>query len=187
VRNADRVGVPVLSTDVGRRLWTGTEPDSADAGAQTEAPAPPEGLDEAGEGVFYLKGAAGRIASAPGRWLGLAARRVGRLWSPAPPEGLEDGPLGPASGYTSLLPTALLALLGVGLLRRRSETWWLLLVPVTATLVHLALAGWAGDRAAVMPPLAALGGAGLAALLGRPEDGNKASAPQNNIAGADGA
>ncbi|MFO8013837.1 MAG: hypothetical protein R6X20_11110 [Phycisphaerae bacterium] len=177
VRNADRVGVPVLSTDVGRRLWAGTRPvpgetapDPGGAGTEAAAPAPPEGRDEVGRGVFYLKAAGARIASAPGRWLGLAAGRVGRLWSPAPPEGLEDGPLGPAAGYTSLLPTALLALAGLGLLRRRGETWWLLLVPVTATLVHVALAGWAGDRAAVMPPLAAVGGAGLAALFGRPEE-----------------
>ena len=177
VRNADRVGAPVLVTDVGRRLWEGTRLRPAatglrrgETGPDAEAPAPPAGLDEVGEGVFYLESAAARIASAPGRWLGRAARRVGRLWSPAPPEGLEDGPLGPAAGYTSLLPTAVLAVLGVGLLRRRGETWWLLLVPLAATLVHLVLAGWAGDRAAVMPPLAALGGAGLAALLAPSKD-----------------
>jgi len=180
VRNAEQVGAPVLSTNVGRRLWAGTglRPGEAglrpgEAGPGAEAPPLPEGLDEVGEGVFYLESAAKRIASAPGRWLGLALGRVGRLWSPALPEGLEDGPLGPAAGYTSLLPTGLLAVAGVWLLRRRGEVWWLLLVPAAATLAHLVLAGWAGDRAAVMPPLAALGGAGLAALLGRPEGGNR--------------
>jgi len=165
-RNADRLGVPVLSTDVCRRLWTGTAPGPGDTGPEADAPGPPEGLDEVGEGVFYLESAAERMASAPGRWLSRAFRRVGRLWSPILPEGLEDGPLGPAAGYTSLLPTALLAVAGLALLRRRGEVWWLLLGGAAATVAHFVLAGWAGDRAAVMPPLAALGGAGLAALLG---------------------
>jgi len=174
VRNADRLGVPVLSTDVGRRLWAGTglrpgaaglRPAEAEPGAETAAP--PDGLDETGEGVFDVKEAAGRIASAPGRWFGRAIHRAGRFWSPAPPEGLEAGPPGPAAGYTSLLPTCLLAAAGVALLRRRGETWWLLLAPAAATAAHLVLAEWAGDRAAVMPPLAALGGSGLATLLGR--------------------
>jgi hypothetical protein len=169
VRNADRVGVPVLSTDVGRRLYAGTAPRADDGGAEAAAPAPPEGLDEVGEGVFYLESAWGRMASAPGRWLGRAAGRVGRLWSPAPPEGLEEGPIGPAAGYTGLLPAAVLAVAGVWLRRRRGETWWLLLVPLAVTLAHLLLPGWAGDRAAVMPALAAVGGAGLAALLGPAE------------------
>ena len=170
-RNAERVGVPVLSTDVGRRLWTGTGPGA-------DAPAPPEGLDEVGEGVFYLEQGAGRIASAPGRWLRRGIGRVGRLWSPALPDGLEDGPLGPAAGYTSLLPAGLLAVVGVWLLRRRGETWWLLLVPVAATVTHVALAGWVGDRAAVMPPLAVLAGAGLATLLGRPKADDETPPPQ---------
>ncbi len=170
VRNADRVGAPVLVTNVGRRLYAGAEPRPDEGSAEATPAVPPAGLDEAGEGVGYLESGWGRIASAPGRWLGLAAGRVGRLWSPAPPQGLEDGPLGPAAGYTSLLPTAVLALAGLGLLRRRGETWWLLLVPLAATLTHLLLAGWAGDRAAVMAPLAALGGAGLAALLGPAEN-----------------
>jgi len=180
VRNADRLGVPVLATDVGRRLWTGTglRPGAAglrpgEAGPGADSPRPPEGLDEVGEGVFYLEQGVERIASAPGRWLRRGLGRVGRLWSPALPEGLEDGPLGPAAGYTSLLPTGLLAVVGVWLLRRRGEAWWLLLVPVAATVTHFVLAGWAVDRAAVMPTLAVLAGAGLATLLGRPQAGQE--------------
>ena len=135
VRNAVRVGSPVLVTDIGGRLNAAAAP-----GAE---PADPLG---------YLAG---------------AVVRAGRLWSPALPPGLEDGPLHPAAGYTSLVPAALLALVGLWVLRGRAEAWWLLGPAVVATLWHAAVGGWPGDRAAVLAPLAALAGAGLVAMLGK--------------------
>jgi hypothetical protein len=160
VRNALCVGGPVLTTEAGHALYQGTAPEDG-------APLPPEGLDELGRDVFYLKQAAGRIADAPGAWVRLAAGRIGRLWSPDPMwEG--DVPLPALAGYTSLLPTGLLALGGVlALGRRAGAVVWLLPAAIGVTLVHLAAAGPAHERLAAMPTLAVLGGAAVAALLGR--------------------
>jgi len=165
IRNAVEVGAPVLTTDAGLRLYEGTIP----TGDRPEVPAPPEGVDEVGRCVFYLRHAAGRIAEVPASWLGRAPHRVGRLWAPGSITGADGGPLHPAAGYTSLLPTAALALVGLAVFRRRRVTLWLLLAPVYVTLVHVVLPGPASDRLAVMPSLAVLGGVGVATLLGRGE------------------
>jgi len=96
--------------------------------------------------------------------------REARLWSPAPM--LDEVGVPPLAGYTSLLPTAALALVGLwALRRRRAALVWLLAAPVALTLVRAVLPGAAHDRLAVMPALAVLGGAGLAAVLGRAGDG----------------
>ncbi len=163
VRNAVQAGAPVLTTDVGLRLYEGTGPTGKDA----EPPVPPEGVDEAGRCMFYLKHAAGRIAGAPASWLRRAALRAVRLWTPGTITGADAVALPAAAGYTSLLPTAALALTGLWVLRRRGVALWLFLAPVYATLVHCALTGPASDRLAVMPSLAVLGGVGLVTLLGR--------------------
>ncbi len=160
VRNAVRLGAPVLVTRTGRALYATTGPGQ-------EAAVPPEGLDEVGRDVFYLREAAGRMAEAPGRWFLGAARRAGRLWSPGLPPGLEDGPLNPVAGYATLLPVAGLALVGLWLLRRRAEAWWLMLGPVAVTAAQALAGGWPGARTAVAAALAALAGAGLVRLLGR--------------------
>jgi len=179
VRNAVRLGAPVLVTDAGRALYAATDPSVRTRSVQGGdcAAAPPEGLDEVGRDVFYLRRAAGRIAEAPGRWLLGAAGRAGRLWSPALPAGLEDGPLHPAAVYTSLLPAAVLALVGLWALRRRAEAWWLMLGPVAVTGAQALAGGWTGTRTAVMPALAVLAGAGLVALLGRPGRNARAGRP----------
>jgi len=123
----------------------------------------------------YLAGLAGAGAAQeggaePAEPTGIVAGavgRAGRLWSPALAPGLEDGPLHPAAGYTSLVPAALLAVAGLWALRGRAEAWWLLGPAAAATLWHAAVGGWPGDRAAVLAPLAALAGAGLVAMLGK--------------------
>jgi len=176
VRNAMRVGAPVLVTTVGWQLVETPRP-AGDANPAGTEPAGPEATPPTPD--------IGRLVSDPAGWLAGGAERVTRLWSPGMPEGLENGPLNVAAGYTSLLPAALLAVLGLWRLCRRGEVWWLLLVPVALTGIHGVLGGWAGERAAVLPTLAVLGGAGLAALLGRrsesarettpPEDGRKPS------------
>jgi hypothetical protein len=85
----------------------------------------------------------------------------------------DEGPVHPAAGYTSLLPTAVLALLGVWALRRdRAVLVWLLLAPLWLTLVQAVLGSAPPDRLAVMPPLAVLGGVGLVAILGRGKPAN---------------
>ena len=164
-RNAVQAGAPVLTTDIGLRLYEGT----GRAGGPCEVAVPPEGVDEAGRCVFYLRRAAGRIAGAPASWLRRAALRVVRLWTPGAVTGVGDRLLHPMAGYTSLLPTAALALLGLWVLRRRAVALWLFLAPIYVTLVHCVLTGPAGDRLTVMPSLAVLGGVGLVALLGRAE------------------
>ncbi|HUU10388.1 MAG TPA: glycosyltransferase family 39 protein [Phycisphaerae bacterium] len=93
--------------------------------------------------------------------------RAGRLWSPGRMLAGDDGPLRPVAGYTSLLPTAALAVAGLAALRRRAAGLWLLLAPVYVTLVHVVLPGPGSDRLVVMPSLAVLAGVGLVALLGR--------------------
>jgi hypothetical protein len=160
VRNTVQVGAPVLTADVGERL---------DAAIPSKEGVPvPDGASEAGEDLCYLVHALKQIGLNPGRYVTYGAERVGRLWSPALPEGLEDGPLNEAAGYTSLLPVGLLAVVGLVLWRRRGEAWWLLLAPVALTACHFVLVGgWAGERAAVAPALAVLAGAGLATLVGR--------------------
>ena len=166
VRNAVRVGAPVLTTDVGWRLYEGTGGDAA-----AEVLVPPEGVDEAGRCMFYLRRAAGRIAEAPASWLGRAAHRVARLWTPGAMTEAGEGLLHPAAGYTGLVPTAALALAGLAVYRRRAVALWLIVGAVYVTLVHGVLPGPATDRLAVMPSLAALGGVGIVTLLGR---GNRA-------------
>ena len=165
IRNAVEVGAPVLTTDTGLRLYEGTIP----AGDRPDVAAPPQGVDEVGRCVFYLRHATAAIAEAPASWLGRAPHRVGRLWAPGSITGADGGPLHPAAGYTSLLPTAALALVGLAVYRRRGVTLWLLLAPVYVTLVHGILPGPASDRLAVMPSLAVLGGIGVVTLLGRGE------------------
>jgi len=162
VRNAVRVGAPVLTTGAGLRLYEGT-------GRNGDVPPPPEGVDETGRCVFYLGQAAGRIAAAPGSWLGAGVRRVGRLWAPGTIGQAGAGRVHRAAGYTSLLPTALLALVGLVVFRRRRVAVWLLVGAVCVTLVHGILPGPSGDRLAVMPGLAVLGGVGIATVLGRGE------------------
>jgi len=171
VRNAVRLGVPVLTTTTGQRLFDGTPARcSGGASASGETTRHAEGLDEVGRDVSYLKLAAAEIANAPGQWLKLAVLRVGRLWSPAPMLAEDEAPVHPAAGYTGLLPAAALALIGVWALRReRAILVWLILAPLWLTLVQAALVSQVPDRLAVMPPLAVLGGAGLLALLGRQE------------------
>lgn len=169
-RNAVRLGVPVLTTDTGARLYgaaealraTGSEGKKEEPAGQTKE------LDEVRQDVFYLKSAAGLMADHPGEWLKEAARRVARLWSPGSVLAEDEAPVHPAAGYTSLLPAAVLAIAGAWALRRnRAILVWLILAPLWLTLVQAVLVSEAPDRLVVMPPLAVLGGVGLAALLGQ--------------------
>ena len=106
-------------------------------------------------------------AERPAAWLATGVARAGRLWSPGRMLAGDDGPLRPVAGYTSLLPTAALAVAGLVALRRRAAGLWLLLAPVYVTLVHVVLPGPGSDRLVVMPSLAVLAGVGLVALPGR--------------------
>ncbi|MCX5672503.1 MAG: hypothetical protein NTU94_14390 [Planctomycetota bacterium] len=174
-RNALRLGVPVLTTDTGAKLYGGTEGlrgTGGEAGKQ-EPVGEAKGLDEIRQDVSYLRSAAGLMAEHPAAWLKEAALRAGRLWSPGPMLAEDEGPVHPAAGYTSLLPTAVLALLGVWALRReRAVLVWLLLAPLWLTLVQAVLGSAPPDRLVVMPPLAVLGGVGLLAILGRGKTAN---------------
>jgi len=165
IRNTARLGAPILTTLTGERLFEGT-PMQCSCGFPTRREA--EGLDEVGQDVFYLKSALGEMADAPAQWLKLAALRVGRLWSLGPILEGGDAVIHPAAGYTTLLPSATLALVGVwALRRRRAMAAWLLLAPLWLTVVHAVLAAPPEERFEVMPALAVLGGAGLMALVGR--------------------
>ena len=167
IRNTVRLGVPILTTLTGERLFEGTLTQRG-LPLPSEKAREAEGLDEVGQDVFYLRSALGEMADAPAQWLKLAALRVGRLWSPGPILEGGDEAIHPAAGYTSLLPTAALALVGVWMLRRqRATVVWLLLAPLWLTCVHAVLASPPPERLEVMPALAVLGGAGLMALVGR--------------------
>jgi hypothetical protein len=182
VRNEIRLGSPVLTTDLGVRLYAGSEPA---AGLSAEGPrstaeaagherggaeaAPPKDLGEVGRDRFYLRSALGRMAADPGRWLEGVARNAARMWSSWPVQQGGSLLLPPVAGYTSLLPAAVLALAGVWALRRkRAELVWLLAMPVYATVAGAVFAGGVEDRLPVAPILAVLGGLGLAAIIVRP-------------------
>jgi len=130
---------------------------------QGDEPAP---VTDVGAGVIAAKEGK-QEPGEPARPEAGAVRRAGRVWSPALPPGIENGPLHPAAGYTSLLPVVLLAVVGLWALRRQAEAWWLLVPAVAITFWQAAVGGWPGERAAVVAPLAALAGAGLVALLGK--------------------
>ena len=169
VRNAVCLGWPVLTTDLGLRLYEGTQsdcekpdgrysPDTVSRQAQ--------GLGEVGRDVLYLESAAGRVAEDPAGWLGRVGRRAGGMWCPA--SGANDWLPLSGAGYTSLVPALVLGLAGVWAMRRRREMLvWLLLGPAYVTVAGGLLCGGALDRIAVMPALAVLGGVGVAAVLQR--------------------
>jgi hypothetical protein len=171
VRNAMCLGSPVLTTDLGLRLYAGTQGDG-DCGKPDSRYSPDtvsrqaKGLGEVGRDGLYLESAAGRIAEDPAGWLGRAGRRAGGMWCPA---SAENAWLRlPAAGYTSLVPALVLSLAGVWVMRRRRGALvWLLLGPAYVTVVGALLCSGAMDRIAAMPSLAVLGGVGLAAILQR--------------------
>ena len=169
IRNTVRLGVPILTTLTGERLFEGTLTQRG-LPLPSEKAREAEGLDEVGQDVFYLRSALGEMADAPAQWLKLAALRVGRLWSPGPILEGGDEAIHPAAGYTSLLPTAALALAGIwALRRRRAALAWLLVAPVYVTAAAAVLAGGVENRLPLMPILAVLGGVGLAAMIRQPE------------------
>ena len=184
VRNMLVLDRPVLTTDLGARLYAGAEP-AAEApkgtgqgrdgeAAQLTAPA---GLDETGQDLFYLRAAAQRIAGDPAGWLKRVAARAAEMWSPWPARESSDLPLPPVAGYTSLLPAGALALVGIWTLRRRAAVLvWLLAAPVYVTIAGAVLGSGVEERLPLAPVLAVLGGAGLAALITRPTDEQRRSA-----------
>jgi len=188
VRNTVVLGRPALTTDFGVRLYAGARP-SAEAprgtgeGREREAAelAAPAGLDEAGEDLFYLRAAMQRIAADPAGWLRRVGGRAADIWSPWPSRESSDLPLSPVAGYTSLLPAGALALVGIFTFRRRAAALvWLLAAPVYVTLAGAVLGGGVEDRLPVVPVLAVLGGAGLAALIARPGDEQRRSAERQS-------
>lgn len=170
VRNAVRLGGPVLTTGFGERLEAAVR-----SGADTPAASapPPGGLDELGLEVFYLGRARRLAAESPTACVAAAARRLAAFWAPwsLMPEG--GGPLHPLAGYTSLLPPAVLALVGLWRLRRRPAAGWLVLAPLGATVAYAVGLATLRDRLAVMPVLTALAGAGLVAVLGKWPDADR--------------
>ena len=170
-RNWVQLGRPLLTSDLGVSLYAGTlGPGTGETGAEGVEPVrPPEGLDEAREDLFYLGEAAHRATTAPAVWLRQAAWRALWTWSPAAILAEAAVPLPPLAGWTSLLPMAVLALAGAWSLawRRRAALVWLLVPAVSVTLAYALFVGPVWDRLAAMPALAALGGAGLVAILGR--------------------
>ena len=163
VRNAVRLGSPVLVTSLGERLYLGTGGDGATYDVAALAAGEGQGLDEVGRDGSYLESAGERIARKPWAWLGRMAARGAGIWSP---EGLGGLALPPMAGYTSLLPMGLLALAGVWVLRRRRAMLvWLLAAPAYMTVAYAALGGGPMDRLPVAPALAILGGVALAAAL----------------------
>ena len=170
VRNERLLGRPVLTTSLGARLY-----ESAciplRGGAVKDGPADaPVDLEEVARNDWYLAAAWKAIAGDPLGWLGIAARQAAEIWSPWPLRESDGLPLPPVAGYTSLLPAGALALVGVWTLRRRPAVLvWLLAAPVYVTIVGAVLAGGVEDRLPAAPILAVLGGAGLAAMIARPD------------------
>jgi 4-amino-4-deoxy-L-arabinose transferase-like glycosyltransferase len=171
VRNLILLGRPVLATDVGVRLlesnWPETETpqDEADRLAIYNETV---GNDEVRVDHHCWVTAWRQLAAHPGRWLARFGERAGTFWSPESTVRLWPA-LPRITGYTSLIPVAVLALGGMVVLawRRRGALAWLLLAPAAMMLAHAVVGGGPQDRIAVMPILAALGGVGLAQGLGR--------------------
>ena len=169
-RNASEIGVPVLTTDFGAALYEGTLPPVTDPAAEPPPdPRIPEAevLGEAQRDLFYLGQAVRRVGQSPLNWLCRAIGRAGETWGP---EAILPGflPMSAVAGWTSLLPTAILALVGVWVMRdRRPAMVWLLVPVIWVTLAHAMPVAPAWERLAVMPVLAVLGGVGLAKVLAR--------------------
>lgn len=176
VRNVLVLDRPVLTTDLGPRLYAGAAPPAeapkgVEQGRDGEVAelTPPPGLDETGQDLFYLRAATQRIAADPAGWLKGVAARAAEIWSPWPAREPGGLPLPPVAGYTSLLPAGALALVGIWTFRRRAAVLvWLLAAPVYVTVAGALLAGGVEERLPLAPVLAVLGGAGLAAMITRP-------------------
>jgi 4-amino-4-deoxy-L-arabinose transferase-like glycosyltransferase len=169
LRSAVLLGRPVLATEAGPRFlgadWPEEETpeDTADREAIYNKTV---GDDEVR--VDHLSWMTGwrRVAAHPGQWLAGYVDRVATIWSP---ESITR--LWPAvtrvTGYTSLLPVAVLSLAGLWALRRkRGVLAILLLAPVAMTLIHAMVGGGAQDRLPLVPILAVLAGVGLGPIVG---------------------
>ena len=171
-RNAARLGRPVLTTNVGASLYDGTQVEqggASDLSFRERVAAETAALDEVGRDAFFRRRATERIAADPVAWMHLGLKKVARTWSPGPNLAEGQTPLHQLAGYTSLLPTAALAVVALVALarRRRAVAVWLVAPAVYVTMLHAVFVGSVRYRLPAMPALAVLGGVGLAALLTR--------------------
>jgi 4-amino-4-deoxy-L-arabinose transferase-like glycosyltransferase len=170
VRNTILLDRPVLTTNLGVQLLESNWPKTEEAQDEVERQTIHDetaGGNEVSINSYCWRAALERMAAHPGQWLARFGERVAALWSPESTTGLWPA-LPRLAGYTSLIPVAVLALAGMVVLcrRRPGALVWLLVVPVAMTLAHGFFGGGPQDRLPLMPILAALGGAGLAAVLG---------------------
>jgi 4-amino-4-deoxy-L-arabinose transferase-like glycosyltransferase len=182
MRNDRTVGSPVLTTNVGVRLYdTAAGAGPHESATKGNLAAEVRGCDDAAADAIYARAAVEEIRAAPGEWLKSVARRAARIWSPWPVERPGCLPLLPVSGYTSLLPMAAFAAVGIGAMRRRRAALvWLLAAPVWVTIAGAVLAGCIEQRLPAMPVVAVLSGVGLAAVIGRMRESRPPAAGQAN-------
>jgi hypothetical protein len=165
VRNTGRLGTPVLATGTAERLYTG-------ATEATPGPDQPvravEETDEMARRAYFIRRTRELIAENPRRYVAAAARRALAAWHPGPRFRGIDTPLHSLPCWISFLAITVSGAAGViALGRRLGLALWLLSPAAVVTLLAAATVGSVRCRVPAVPCLAALGGVGLAALLGR--------------------
>jgi hypothetical protein len=162
LRNHVRTGAWVwTSTNSGITRYDGFNPAATGASDQSFVREMPElkGMDEV-QRSRYLDDLANRyIRENPGRCLGLAVVKMGRLWSPVPLSLEFSRPMYVAIGLAYSVPVFALAL--AGLLRRRAG-WLVLLMPaIYFTVIHAASVASLRYRVPVEPLIAVLAASAL--------------------------
>ena len=157
--------------DGGGSLYEGNSPgaDGAPALDRIEWPPALAGLSECERDAFLRHEAVAWIRANPGRFLRLAAAKVGRTWNAFPNNPAYRSSIYLAISLLSYAPVMILAFAGALRLRgARGRAAAVLLVPaVYISLVHVVFVGSIRYRLAAMPFLIVLAGEQIATLIGR--------------------
>jgi len=175
VRNHRLTGHWIFTTlGVGASLYDGVGPQADGSSNMDFLNSMPElaKMSEYERDTYLTEKAVGSIVDSPGRVAGLAWTKVARFWSPVPNSGDFQRPLYVAASLAAVLPVYVLAFaaLFAGVLRRR-DFFVLASAPVYFTLVHMVFVGSTRYRTPVMPLIAMIAAALVAAYLSRGKKG----------------
>jgi len=174
IRNYAVLGSAVLATTrCGVTLYDGVGPQAtgrSDMRFERELAAKTRTLDELAYGAYYRRESLRQIRAEPWRIVGLAPRKLSRLWSPTPNLAEGQRPLYRWASRLSYIPMVAGALLGLVVLLRRPPRLVLLVAPVVmVTLIHAVLVGSIRYRVPIEPMLFVMAGAAIAWVHRGPE------------------